>query len=80
MPEWTGSEIEKERVRLEREAALLLGLMVFEYSRLDMELGLLLAWSNDGCSLESLTERLNEDSFYKRLKFLEELATARYQG
>lgn len=71
MRNWTGIEIREERLRLERETATILGYMLFEYSRLDTALGLYLAWSNDGQTLEELTKKLNDYNFYERLKFLQ---------
>jgi hypothetical protein len=67
-----------EREELERDAATVLGYMVFEYSRLDMELGLFLVWSDEGRKLDELSERLNEANFNCRLGFLEKLAKAKY--
>jgi hypothetical protein len=71
MREWTGVEIHAERDRLEREAATVLGLMLFEYSRLDMELGLFLSWSNEGRSLDKLATAVADLGFSKRLDLLE---------
>lgn len=78
MLQWTGIEINAERTRLEQEAACLLGLMVFEYSRLDIELGLMLAWSDEGRTLEQLTEKLVDDNFYTRLEFLKKVVASKY--
>ena len=79
MPELKGYEVQEERERLEREAATILGFMIFEYSRLDMELGLLLAWSDDGSSLDHLTKKLSALNFSKRLEHLRKLVTSKYQ-
>lgn len=65
---------------IEREAATVLGFMLFEYSRLDMELGLLLVWSDDGRQLESLTKRLNDSNFHGKLLLLEKLVQEKYLG
>jgi hypothetical protein len=75
---WTGIEIQEEHNRLEREAATVLGHMLFEYSRLDMDLGLLLVWSNDGQTLDELTKKLNDYNFYKRLEFLQKAVHAKF--
>lgn len=80
MRAWTGIEIQEERDRLEREAATLLGYMLFEYSRLDMELGLFLVWSNEGKELDKLTKKLSDYNFHKRLEFLQELVQTKYAG
>ncbi len=52
--------------------------MLFEYSRLDMELGLFLVWSNEGKELDQLTKKLSDYNFNERLKFLEKLVQAKY--
>lgn len=78
MRAWTGEEIQEERDRLEREAATILGYMLFEYSRLDMELGLFLVWSNEGQTLDKLTKKLSNYNFNKRLEFLHELVQDKY--
>ena len=78
MRDWTGIEIEAERERLEREAASILGYMLFEYSRLDMELGLLLVWVDDGQRLEKLTTDHSESNFHKKLRSLEKEAERKY--
>ncbi|MEQ3775703.1 MAG: hypothetical protein ABNH27_01190 [Alcanivorax sp.] len=65
---------------IEQEAATVLGYMLFEYSRLDMELGLFLVWSDDGKKLDSLTNKLNDSNFYKRLLLLEKLVQEKYLG
>lgn len=78
MREWTGIEIREESERLEREAATILGYMLFDYSRLDMELGLFLVWSDEGRVLEKLTKKLSEYNFHKRLGVLEKLVQTKY--
>ena len=78
MRELTGTEVQAERTRLECEAATILGFMIFEYSRLDMELGLLLAWSDDGTSLDSLTKKLSGFNFSKRLEHLRKSVALKY--
>lgn len=75
---WTGIEIQEERDRLEREAATILGYMLFEYSRLDMELGLFLVWAYEGKTLEELTKKLSDYSFHKRLEFLQKLVQVKF--
>jgi hypothetical protein len=71
MRSWTRIEIEAERERLEREAASILGYMLFEYSRLEMELGLMVVWTDDGRKLEKMTTDHNESNFYTKLRCLE---------
>jgi hypothetical protein len=78
MRSWTGIEIEAERERLEREAASILGYMLFEYSRLDMELGMMVVWADDGQRLEKLTTEYNQSNFNKKLRQLEKQAASKY--
>ena len=80
MKEWTGIEIQHARQRLEQAAALVLGRMLFEFSRLDVALGLTLVWSGGGRRLDKLTKEVEELSFHKKLSFLEELVGAMYDG
>ena len=62
---WTATEIETERERLDRDAASILGYMLFEYSRLDMQLGLMVVWTGDGQKMEKLTTHHNESNFLR---------------
>lgn len=78
MHAWTGAEIQEESERLEWEAATILGYMLFEYSRLDMELGLLLVWSNEGKDLDRLTKKLSDYNFNKKLEHLLKLVQVKY--
>lgn len=65
---------------LEQEAAILLGRMVFAFSRLDVALALYLAWSGDGRNLEELTRRLENTQLHKKLEVLQHLVEAKYSG
>ena len=67
-----------EEVDLERDAATVLGYMLFEYSRLDMELGLFLVWADKGKNLEVRTKKFGEANFAKRLDELEKLVNTKY--
>lgn len=78
MKHWTGIEIEAARRGLEQASAGILGRMLFEFSRLDVALGLFLAWSGEGHQLERLTRIVGESSFHKKLDFLKELAVGKY--
>jgi hypothetical protein len=80
MRDWTGVEVQEERTRLEHEAAAILGFMLFEYSRLDMELGLFLSWSDDGSLLENLTRKMGSLNFSKRLEYLQKSVTSKFDG
>lgn len=80
MKEWTGIEIQRVRQGLEQASASILGRMLFEFSRLDVSLGLVLVWSSDGSRLELLTRRVADYSFHKKLEYLAELACSRYES
>ena len=72
------SELTEERSRLEQEAATILGYMLFEYTRLDMELGLFLVWFDGGQNSDELTKAVGKNNFNKRLEHLEN--TVRNEG
>jgi hypothetical protein len=57
---------------LEAAAASLLGHMLFEFSRIEVNLGLCLVWVDGGANLESLTPKVAELTFHAKL---EQLAT-----
>ena len=78
MKEWTGIEIERARQSLEHASATILGRMIFAFSRLDIALASHLIWSNDRSQLEELTRRFEDTSFQKKLDFLQDLVTAKY--
>jgi len=78
MKEWTGIEIEKARQGLEQASATTLGRMIFEFSRLDMNLGLMLAWAYEGSQMEKLTKKVSGYTFHKKLDFLEKLSQSKY--
>ena len=52
MNEITAGELLAKNDALENEAASLLGHMIFEFSRLDMNLGLCLVWVDGGRELK----------------------------
>jgi len=79
MKEWTGIEIERAREALEQASSAILGRMIFEFSRLEMNLGLVLVWANEGSKLEGLTKSVAGFTFHKKLEFLEELVRTKYQ-
>lgn len=56
MSEITAGELWARRDALENEAALLLGHMLFEFSRFDVNLGLCLVWVDGGARIESQTK------------------------
>lgn len=73
MGEITAGELLARRDVLETEAATLLGRMLFEFSRLDMNLGLCLVWVDGGTRLDSLTKTVTD---YNMNTKLDELAKA----
>jgi hypothetical protein len=79
MKEWAGIEVERARHGLEQASATTLGRMIFEFSRLDMALGLMLAWAYQGSQLDTLTKMVSDYTFHKKLAFLAELAQKKYQ-
>jgi hypothetical protein len=79
MKSWTGIEIERARQGLEQASATVLGRMIFEFSRLDMSLGLALVWSDGGAQLERLSKLATDFSFHKKLDFLQQLVEAKYE-
>jgi hypothetical protein len=62
---------------LRRELAQRLGFMVMEFSRLEMELGLLLAWVHGGREQEAMAARLRRANFNDRLRMLRDHLAAR---
>lgn len=80
MKDWTGIEIERASQGLEQASATILGKMIFEYSRLDMALGLMLVWADQGSQLESLTQRVSRFAFHRKLELLANLTAKKYQS
>ncbi len=66
-------------VAIEEDAAKAIGLILFEFTRLDMQLGLCVVWTNEGKNLEQLTSKYNEKNFSCRLSFIEKLALETYK-
>ena len=62
---------------LKHELALRLGYMVMEFSRLEMELGLLLVWTHGGRDYDAMAARLRRANFNDRLKMLRDHLQAR---
>ena len=63
---------------LKREVATRLGFMVMEFSRLEMELGLVLHWAHQGRDAASMAERLRRANFNDRLKLLRDHLASRH--
>jgi hypothetical protein len=78
--DWTGIEIERARQGLEDASALILGRMIFAFSRLEMVLGLALVWSDGGAQLDRLSKLIADFSFHKKLDFLQQCVDAKYKG
>lgn len=66
----TAGELWAHREVMEAAAASLLGHMLFEFSRIDVNLGLCLVWVDNGANLESLTPKVAELSFHSKLREL----------
>jgi hypothetical protein len=82
MKAWTGIEIEEIRYRLEHDSALNLGRILFEFARLDMDLGLCLVWVNQGRQIDELTEKVGRPdfSFHRKLDLLKRFAKEKYSN
>lgn len=65
-------------VVLERAAATVLGQVLFEFGRLELELALFLAWSDGGKQLKTLSEQLVDDPLHAKLCHLQQRASAKY--
>lgn len=78
MIQQTGIELRQKHVDLEREAATILGYMLFEYSRLEMDLGLLIAWKENGQDLDSLTRKLETENFNAKLASLDKSIRSKF--
>lgn len=78
MKEWTGADIQRAQQGLEQAAAVVLGRMLFEFARLDMELGLALVWSDGGKQMEMRTKEVEQLSFHDRLDGLKNRVGALY--
>lgn len=63
----TAGELWAHREAMEAAAASLLGHMLFEFSRIDVNLGLSLVWVDSGANLESLTPKVSGMSFHGKL-------------
>ena len=70
MENLTGLQLQEREARVEAEAALLLGRMQFEFSRLDVALGLCAVWTDEGVNLKELTPRIDGMSFHRKLEFI----------
>ncbi len=67
MNEITAGEIWARGDALEKDAASLLGHMLFEFSRLDVNLGLCLVWTDGGAKIDSLTKSVEAQNLKSKL-------------
>lgn len=77
MDDLTSSEQSARREQLENGAASQLGHMIFEFSRLDMNLGLCLVWVDGGAKLQSLTMSVEDLNLKGKLDELEKHVKAK---
>lgn len=70
--------LHERRSRVEREAATQLGLLIFAFSALDMDLALHLVWMDEGKDLERLTAQLNESAIHRKLELMARRVEAAY--
>lgn len=66
------SSVVETHAGLEEGAATVLGRILFEFSRLEMQLGLCLVWVDGGTRVEQLTRRYENANFMDRLNGLRE--------
>lgn len=67
----------QDKERLERDAASVLGRILWETGSLEADLGLVLAWSRGAAELGSLTKAVEPLGFNGRLKLLELIVSER---
>lgn len=70
MNKLTAGQIWEAREQLEKDAATVLGKMLLEISRLDVNLGLCVVWTEGGRRLGELTKQVADFSFHKKLDYL----------
>ena len=69
--DWTGAQLHAARDELRIRAELLLGRMLFEYSRLESTLDLCLAWVQAGETYDERARKIQRCSFFDKLELLE---------
>ncbi|MEZ5490273.1 MAG: hypothetical protein R3F50_08135 [Gammaproteobacteria bacterium] len=72
--------IQKDYDRVEREAATAIGYILFEFTQLDMELGLYLCWSDHSVGVEELTKKVNDMNFNLRINLLKVKVQEKFSG
>ncbi|MEC5206518.1 hypothetical protein QF022_001474 [Vogesella perlucida] len=78
MSEITAGELWAREEELESSAASLLGRMLFEFSRLDVNLGLCLVWVDGGARIDSLTQTVEALTLKYKLDELDKRVTSTY--
>ena len=73
MSDFTAGQASVEADALEQSVASVLGRMLFEFARLDMALGLCLAWSDNGRQIDARSDQVSHYGFHKRLDYLRTL-------
>jgi hypothetical protein len=68
--DFTAGDLWARRDALERDAASLLGQMLFEFSRVEVNLGLCLVWVDGGINLERLTKTTQNMNVKAKLDIL----------
>ena len=79
MTQVTGEAVHLRTEELEQAAASILGRLLFDFSRLELELGLLLVWTGEGSRLNELTAQVAGHTFQKKLAFLRKLVGAKFK-
>lgn len=69
--EWTGTQLREARNELRTTAEMLVGRLLFEYSRLETALDLCLAWVDEGSAFDERSKKIECLSFFQKLEFLE---------
>lgn len=77
MSQITIGELWARREAVETAGATLLGRFLFEFARVDVNLGLCLVWLDAGAKIETLTNQVTDLAFSKRLECLEEAVNRR---
>ncbi len=77
MKNTTAAGAKMSATELEEAASSILGRMLFDFSRLEVALGLFLVWTGEGRKLDALTSELADYTFHKKLEFLKGLVGER---
>ena len=72
------TETKQQYDQLSDEAARELGHIHFEFSNLDMDIGLALVWSHEHGKVKSLTEKVSKLNFNSRVELLGNYAQEKY--